>query len=102
MRNRQLEGAKFRRQRPVGLYIVDFYCHEANLAIELDGSGHVDADQADYDRNRSAELESAGITVIRFWNYEVWDNLEGVLAAIRAALTPALSQRERELLEAGS
>ncbi len=102
LRNRQLAGAKFRRQHPVGQYIVDFYCHEANLAIELDGSGHEDADQADYDRNRSAELESAGITVIRFWNYEVWDDLEGVLTTIRGALTPALSQWERELLETGS
>jgi very-short-patch-repair endonuclease len=96
LRNRQLAGAKFRRQHPVGPYIVDFYCHEANLASELDGSGHEDADQADYDRNRSLELQSTGIEVMRFWNNEIRDDLESVLAAIREALTPALSQRERE------
>ena len=96
LRNRQLDGVKFRRQHPVGPYIVDFYCHEANLAIELDGSGHQDPGQADYDRTRSAELQSMGITVIRFWNLEVRDNIEGVIAAIRQSLTPALSQRERE------
>jgi very-short-patch-repair endonuclease len=96
LRNRQLERVKFRRQHPVGPYIVDFYCHETNFALELDGSGHEDSDQADYDQNRAAELESMGIKVMRFWNNEVRDNMEGVLDAIREALTPTLSQRERE------
>ena len=95
LRNRQLVGMKFRRQHPIGPYIVDFYCHEARLAIELDGSGHQDEDQADYDRIRSTELESKGVKVMRFWNQDVTDNLDGVLEAITEALTLALSQKER-------
>jgi very-short-patch-repair endonuclease len=95
LRNRQLVGMKFRRQHFLGPYIVDFYCHEASLAIELDGSGHQDMDQADYDQIRSMELEGMGVKVIRFWNQEVVNNLEGVLDAIKEALTLALSQRER-------
>jgi len=95
LRNRQLVGMKFRRQHPLGPYIVDFYCHEASLAIELDGRGHQDTDRADYDQIRSMELEGMGVKVIRFWHQEVMDNLEGVLEVIKGALTLALSQRER-------
>jgi very-short-patch-repair endonuclease len=95
LRNRQLDGMKFRRQHPIGPYIVDFCCHEANLAIELDGSGHEDSDQADYDRNRSADLQSMGIIVMRFWNHEVRHNLEGVLEAIREVLAHSPSPSGR-------
>ena len=91
LRNRQLVGMKFRRQHPIGPYVVDFYCHEAGLVIELDGSGHRKEDSADYDRIRSTDLQSMGIKVIRFWNQEVIDDLEGVLQAIRDALTRVLS-----------
>jgi very-short-patch-repair endonuclease len=92
LRNRQLDGLKFRRQHPVGPYILDFYCHEAKLAIELDGSGHQEPEQADYDDNRSAELQSMGIRTVRFWNNEVMENLEGVLESIRETLTHGSSQ----------
>jgi len=96
LRNRQLAGAKFRRQHAVGRFILDFYCYEAGLAIELDGGGHAEKEQADYDRERTAELKSKGVRVIRFWDNEVLQNMEGVLDAILDALTPTLSQRERE------
>ncbi|MCH8831601.1 MAG: DUF559 domain-containing protein [Chloroflexi bacterium] len=57
LRNRKLEGAKFRRQHPLGRYIADFYCHEALLVVELDGSVHDDAPQAEYDAVRQKEIE---------------------------------------------
>jgi very-short-patch-repair endonuclease len=99
LRNRQLLGFKFRRQHPVGRFIVDFYCHEARLAIEIDGGQHAEEHQSAYDARRTELLQAKGIRVIRFWNNEVLQNLEGVLETIVAtlcSLTLTLSQRERE------
>ncbi len=84
IRSRQLLGMKFRRQHPVGKYIVDFYCDEAKLAIELDGGQH--ASSSGYDTTRSQELERLGILVLRFWNNEVLGNLSGVLERIAEAI----------------
>jgi very-short-patch-repair endonuclease len=85
---------KFRRQRPIGSYIVDFYCAEARLIVELDGATH-DCDSAQqYDAARTAFLESLGLRVIRFSNEDVLRNLEGVLVEIvcvvgeRTVVTP--------------
>jgi very-short-patch-repair endonuclease len=75
---------KFRRQHPIGRYIADFACPPHKLVIELDGGQHADRLQAD--ERRSADLAGHGYRVIRFWNNEVLDNLEGVLEAIRGAL----------------
>jgi hypothetical protein len=66
------------------------------LAIELDGGGHAEPTQAAYDAERMRALQAEGISVLRFWNYQVFQNIEGVLEAIWAALTPARSQAERE------
>ena len=100
LRDRQLEGAKFRRQHPFGPYILDFYCHEAKLAVELDGGQHDEEKQVLHDADRSRFLEREGIRVLRFWNNDVFMNTEGVLECILSALdeslTPTLSQRERE------
>ena len=93
LRNRQLEGYKFKRQVPIGHYIVDFLCVSANLIVELDGGQHTE--QQAYDDKRTALLESKGFTVVRFWNDEVLQNIDSVLMA----LTLALSQRERELAD---
>ena len=82
LRDRRLAGFKFRRQHPFGHYILDFYCHEAALAIELDGGGHAEEQQLEYDRIRSAELEGAGIHVLRFWNNDVLLNTEAVLEVV--------------------
>jgi len=79
LRSNQLPGKKFRRQHPIGNYILDFYCHEAKLAIELDGGQHADGVQHLHDEKRSAWLDEQGITVLRFWNNEVLANTEGVL-----------------------
>ena len=84
VRNRQLAGFKFRRQLPVDRYFADFACPEARLVIELDGGQHAAA--AAYDEGRTAVLEHAGYVVLRFWNNEVIEELDGVLFAIERAL----------------
>ena len=80
LHNRQLGGWKWKRQAPRGPFIVDFLCIEANLVVELDGGQH--ADNVDYDRRRTAYLENLGLTVLRFWNMEVVENLDGVCETI--------------------
>ena len=79
-------GFKFRRQSPVGKYIVDFICLEKRLIIELDGGQH--AVQQDYDHCRSAWLESQGFKVIRFWNHDVMNNVEEIKEVIARNLAP--------------
>jgi very-short-patch-repair endonuclease len=95
LRDRQLLGVKFRRQHPLGGYILDFYCHEARLAVELDGSGHLESNQSRYDQERAFNLEAQGIRVIRFWNNEVINNTRAVLEEIALALTPSPSPAGR-------
>jgi very-short-patch-repair endonuclease len=80
LRSRRFARYKFRRQHPVGRYILDFACCEARLAIELDGGQH--DERQDYDASRTSWLVEQGWTVRRFWNNELWDNEEGVLMAI--------------------
>ncbi len=91
LRNRRLNGCKFRRQVPIGPYIVDFVCMTARLIVEIDGGQH--ATQATYDQKRSRYLRNEGYKVVRYWNNEVLGNLDGVLTT----LTLTLSLREREL-----
>jgi len=86
LRNRKLNGKKFRRQHPVDERIVDFYCHECNLVIELDGEGHKDVYNKADDENRTEELNRRQLRVIRFWNAEVLENIENVLNRIRRFL----------------
>lgn len=84
LRDRRFMGLKFRRQRPVGPYIVDFVCLAPMLVIELDGGQH--AEQEGYDRRRDQWLREQGFTVLRFWNNEVMNETEAVLEAIREAV----------------
>ncbi|HEX7409229.1 MAG TPA: DUF559 domain-containing protein [Candidatus Binatia bacterium] len=86
LRSRQLAGYGFRRQYPVGRFIVNFFCPAAQLVIEVDGDSH--AEQTDYDAERTRWLnEQKGYTVLRFTNGDVHHNLTAVLDAIVAALT---------------
>jgi very-short-patch-repair endonuclease len=78
----RFEGAKFRRQVPIDRYVVDFYCHAAKLVVELDGKQHEWF--AGYDAGRTEILERLGVRVIRFANDEVCNDLDAVLARIRA------------------
>lgn len=82
LRNRQLKGKKFRRQHAFAEYIIDFYCNESKLAIELDGNFHREAGVKEYDATRTVLLNEAGITVLRFWNEEVISHPEKVLEKI--------------------
>jgi very-short-patch-repair endonuclease len=81
LRNRSLEGVKFRRQQPFGPYIVDFIAAEKKMVIELDGGQHVTNKALDEDRDQY--IESEGYRVLRFWNNEVLQKNEGVLERIR-------------------
>ena len=80
LRNRQLARYKFRRQVPIGNYIVDFVCFEKKIVVELDGGQH--QAKIEYDNDRTRWLQSAGFRVIRFWNNEVLRETDGVLQAI--------------------
>ena len=82
MKGRQLSGFRFRRQHPVGSYFLDFYCPEIKLCIELDGDQHGQEQALIRDRDRTSFLEDKNITVLRFWNNEIYDNVDGVLEAI--------------------
>ena len=84
LRKTQVEKYKFTRQHPIGPYFVDFCCRPARLVIELDGGQHATQQEADADRQQY--LEAQGYRVIRFWNNEVFENLEGVLFRIVEAL----------------
>jgi very-short-patch-repair endonuclease len=80
LRDRRLGGWRWKRQVPRGPYIVDFYCADAALVVELDGGQH--AEQIDYDARRTAFLEELGLRVLRFWNSQVLENSDGVCVAI--------------------
>ncbi|MCX5514153.1 endonuclease domain-containing protein [Kaistia algarum] len=88
LRDRRLDGWKFRRQVPIDSFVADFVCKEAMLIVELDGSQHADH-RAEHDARRTASLNILGYRVIRFWNNDVIGNLDGVLSAILAALKQA-------------
>src|SRR5579864_2315190 len=86
LRQRQLGGCRFRRQAPIGPFVVDFVCFERKLVIELDGSQHLQL--MEHDTERTAWLESQGFRVLRFWNSVVFEELESVVEAIELQLFP--------------
>jgi very-short-patch-repair endonuclease len=83
LRGHRLKGIKFKRQAPIGRYIVDFVCFQSNLMIEVDGGPHADNDA---DLRRRRWLEDQGFRVLRFWNNEVLSNTDAVLEAILSAI----------------
>lgn len=89
LRNRGLENLRFRRQAPLGPYIVDFFCPEAKLAVEVDGGQHFRHRGREDDLQRDAWLKAHGVTVIRFTNQQVLRNIQGVCDAILAATKSA-------------
>ncbi len=91
LRNRQVATLKFRRQHPLGDRTMDFFCSEAKLAIELDGSGHASYRGQTSDLDREIELYEKGIRVLRFQNTDVLNNLDGFLNAIIYAVDPERS-----------
>jgi very-short-patch-repair endonuclease len=86
LRGKQLSGVQFYRQKPLGDYIVDFYAPQAKLVVEVDGSQHLEGQQADEDRRRDKDLESVGLRVLRFNSREVLAEIEAVVEAINKAI----------------
>ncbi|WP_458069818.1 endonuclease domain-containing protein [Rhodanobacter sp. BL-MT-08] len=84
LRNRQLQGFKFRRQHQIGCYIADFVCTEAMLIVELDGGQHLG--QMEYDERRTRQLKIMGYNLLRFWNNDVLTDTESVLEVILTTL----------------
>ncbi len=82
---RQIDGIKFRRQAAIGPYIADFVSHEIMLVVELDGDSHGDPQSEEHDARRTAFLRSEGFMVLRFWNAELRESIEGVVERIREA-----------------
>ena len=104
LRARQLQGLKFRRQHGIGPYIVDFYCPEQSLVIEVDGDSHADADQVVKDKQREQYLQSLGLRVIRYINDDIVKNLGGILEDLAERISsrstsprPSLPRRGKEL-----
>ena len=89
IRLKQMHGLKFRRQCPIGKYIVDFVCYERKLIIELDGGQH--ADQTSYELQRTKWLQDEGFRVMRFWNDDVLKETDAVIEELDQTLTPHLS-----------
>ncbi len=87
LRNRQLAGVKFRRQFPVGKYILDFYCPENGLGIEADGGQHCEDGIRQKDEARGEELFRLGIKILRFSDREILNNIEGVCEIIQRSIT---------------
>jgi adenine-specific DNA-methyltransferase len=99
LRDRRIADAKFRRQHPIGRYILDYYCIEKKLAIELDGGQHGEA--ADYDQQRDSWLRSQGIRVLRFWNNQMLAETEAVMEVNYQAVVEAKSDQIAPLPQAG-
>lgn len=84
LRAKQLQSLKFRRQQPIGKFIVDFVCFEKKLIIELDGSQH--SENKELDESRDDWLLTQGYTVVRFWNNDVLKNIDGVMHSIQSII----------------
>ena len=82
LRNHQYKNLAFKRQHPIGNYIVDFICLEKKLIIEIDGGQHNEINNVEYDKQRTIFLERKGYKVIRFWNNDINENIEGVFLDI--------------------
>jgi very-short-patch-repair endonuclease len=87
LRAKQINGYKFRRQYSVGKYIIDFYCPEAKLAIEIDGDSHFTDEQIQHDCMRQKFIETKAIRFLRFTNKDIFENIEGVLFTIEKFLS---------------
>jgi very-short-patch-repair endonuclease len=96
LRSRQLSGFKFRRQHPIESHVLDFYCSETHLAIEIDGRQHTENKNIERDNDRTAYLNQKGIRVIRFWNNDVIKHLDEVLTEIDVILSEIVTEKEKD------
>ncbi|WMP16886.1 endonuclease domain-containing protein [Thiothrix lacustris] len=86
LRRKQLCGVQFYRQKPIGGFIVDFYCAAAKLVVELDGKHHTEESQMAYDQERTQQLEVFGLHILRFSNQSIFQNTDAVVATIQSTL----------------
>jgi very-short-patch-repair endonuclease len=93
LRSRQLLGFKFRRQHPIENYILDFYCIEAQLAIEIDGGQHAEKENIKRDDQRTALLNQKGIRVIRYWNNDVLEHIDEIYEDIYINLKDMMTDK---------
>lgn len=100
LRAHRFMGLKFKRQKPMGRFIVDFVCLEQKLVVEVDGGQH--AERVEYDARRDAWLRGQGFVVLRFWNHEVMQEMDGVLERIRLTVLQSVSLAEDIALTAQS
>jgi len=94
LRSRQLSGFKFRRQHIIDNYILDFYCRDAKLAIEIDGGQHAEDENLKRDNLQTEHLNQKGIQVLRFWNDDVLKHLDEVVEEIDATLKDIMTEKE--------
>ena len=85
LKGKQINGLRFRRQHPINIYIVDFYCHTQKLVIELDGEIH--KSQIEYDNERTKDLNIYGLNIIRFHNYEIEEDIDNIISKIKNTIT---------------
>jgi very-short-patch-repair endonuclease len=102
LRARQVQGLKFRRQHGIGPYIVDFYCSEQSLVIEVDGDSHADADQIPKDQLRDRYFQSLGLHVIRYINDDIMKNLDGLLENLAERLSSGSTSPRPSLRRRGA
>ncbi len=96
IKDKQIAEVYFRRQMPIGKYIVDFVARKEKLIIELDGGQHNEETTKKYDAERTECFKRLGFTVIRFWNNEVLQNLDGVIQSLHLTLALSLQEREKK------
>ena len=92
LKNRQFHNLKFKHQQPISDYIVDFICKEAKIIIEIDGGQHNEPENIEYDKTRTEYLNTLGYKVIRFWNNEIYENIEGVVLRLKKEINPHQEQ----------
>ena len=97
LRNKKLNGLKFRRQHPILTFILDFYCHSIKLGVEIDGRHHHQEDQNVYDKTRTQALAEYGIRILRFTNEEIDKNIQVVIKEIESATRTPRSPEGEEL-----
>ena len=88
LKNRQFHNLKFKRQQPIGKYIVDFVCKEEKIIIEIDGGQHNTIENIQLDKERTDYLQNLGYKVIRFWNNEIYENIDGVILKLEEEINP--------------
>ncbi len=97
LKNKQIFNLRFRRQRPIHIFIADFYCHQVKLVIEVDGDIHLMKENKEWDEGRTAEIERFGINIIKFTNQQVITDIGKVIEEIKKVCETLLGRSEKLL-----